>query len=81
MQLDRFVFIPKISLKPDRVTLFNEVLVKNFDTGELKTLPKTRKKVMDLDTSEEITFKKQFHKRKKIHLSENGRDSNVFAKS
>lgn len=61
MQLERYIFMPKISLKPNRVTLFNEVLISDYSTGVLKTIPKSRSKFMDLDTFEEITFKKQFH--------------------
>jgi hypothetical protein len=61
MQLDNYIFIPKISLKPNRVTLYNEVLLANHQTGELTSLPKVRKPMMDLDTFEEIKFKKLFH--------------------
>lgn len=53
--------MPKISLKPNRVTMYNEVLIKNTTTGELQSLPKLRKKFYDLDTFEEIKFTKQFH--------------------
>jgi hypothetical protein len=33
-----YVFMPKISMKPNQITLFNEVLYKDFETQQLKSL-------------------------------------------
>ena len=70
MQPDRYVFMPKISLKPDRVTMFNEVLVRNYTTNTLDTISKTRHKIYDPDTFEEIKFKKQYHNFKISHSAQ-----------
>lgn len=53
--------MPKISLKPDRVTKYNEVLIRNLEKNTLVSLPKERKKIYNLETFEEIKFEKQFH--------------------
>lgn len=59
--LDRYIFTPKISLRPNQVSKYNEVLIRNLTTGELNPIPKTRNKVIDFDTFEEIKLVKKFH--------------------
>jgi hypothetical protein len=61
MEENRYLFMPKISLKPDRVTAFNEVLIRNRTNGNLESISKTRQKIYDFDTFEEIILKKSFH--------------------
>lgn len=61
MNEDRYLFMPKISLKPDRVTLFNEVLYINRDKQLLQTIAEMR--VVDaFNVSENRpVIKKEFH--------------------
>lgn len=65
---DRFLFMPKISLKPDRVTKYNEVLIRNYEDGILESISKSRAKVYEPDTSKEIKITKKFHN---FEISEN----------
>lgn len=67
MTENNYLFMPKISLKPDRVTLFNEVLYINKRNQQLESLSKKRAKIYDLDTYEEIKLTKQFHNFKISH--------------
>ena len=67
---NNYVFMPKISLKPDRVTMFNEVLIKNYTTNTLDTISKTRTKIYDPVTFEEVPFKKQYHNFKISHSAQ-----------
>ena len=61
MQLDRFLFMPKVSLKPDRVVLFNEVLIRNYENNTLDSIHKGYTK-SDLGTDKEKnSVSKAFH--------------------
>lgn len=61
MQLDRFVFVPKISLKPNRVTLFNEVLIPDHTTGELRHISAMRSGSLSADGLKKPIVQKLFH--------------------
>lgn len=61
MNIDRYLFIPKISLKPDRVTLYNEVLIRNYEKNTLDNLPKIRSLKAVSENSETKTIEKKFH--------------------
>lgn len=60
-KLDRFLFMPKISLKPNRVTLFNEVLIRNYNTQTLEHISKRR--VVDAlhVTNNKPVLEKRYH--------------------
>lgn len=61
MQLDRYIFVPKISLKPNRVTLFNEVLIPNHETGQLTHISKNRMVSRDHTNEKSQYVQKSFH--------------------
>ena len=70
MQIDRYVFMPKISLKPDRVTMFNEVLIRNYENNSLDSISKGRSKQYDSETGEEIKLVKKYHNFKISHSAQ-----------
>jgi hypothetical protein len=53
--------MPKICLRPNQVTAYNEVLIRNYETGTLSGIPRTRKPVINFDTFEEVKFTRKFH--------------------
>lgn len=55
------MFMPKFSLKADRLTLFNEVLIANSTTGELKNINKIRANSATDKEGNKILVKKQYH--------------------
>jgi len=61
MQLDRYIFMPKISLKPNRVTLFNEVLIPDHITGELRHISAMRGGSLSADGLKKPMVQKLFH--------------------
>lgn len=61
MQHDRLLFMAKISLKPNQVSYYNEVLLRNYDNESLDLLSKKRVQNIDPSTLEVIPFKKKFH--------------------
>jgi hypothetical protein len=75
---NQYLFMPKISLKPNGVTSYNEVLRRNSENGTLESLTKNRIPAIDWETGEEIKLTKQFHNfkisdagRKKLQLKIN----------
>ena len=59
--LDRYLFMPKVSLQPNKVTIYNEVLEIDYANEKLKPLSKNRTIKYDPITNEKIEFKKQYH--------------------
>jgi 3-phenylpropionate/cinnamic acid dioxygenase small subunit len=61
MKENRFLFMPKVSLKSDRVTLYNEVLYIDRENNLLKTIAEIKKTKEKNAKKNETTVKKAFH--------------------
>jgi hypothetical protein len=57
----KYLFMPKICLRPGSVTSYNEVLIRNLERGTLESITRTRTPIIDFDTFEEVKFKRKFH--------------------
>ena len=58
---NKYLFMPKICLRPGSVTSYNEVLIRNLERGTLESITRTKTPLINFDTFEEIPFTRKFH--------------------
>ncbi len=61
MTENKYLFMPKICLRPGSVTSYNEVLIRNLERGTLESITRTRTPIINFDTFEEVKLKRKFH--------------------
>ena len=58
---NKYLFMPKFCLRPNSVTGYNEVLVRNFEKGTIEPIQKKRMPIINWDTMEEVKLVRKFH--------------------